>query len=1234
MIQIAHVTAFNLTTLLEEVLYFTSSASLALNNQNYLPRIGTKLSYTENLFSQGATEGQGTVGVGNLVLTNNDGGLDALVSKYAFDGRKIQIYIADENNPQTNNSTLYFTGVIDHPEYNFDTVTLFVKNRMEAINVPYQAAVFAGTNVGAGGSGGFEGQNTTIGGKIKPAIFGRCMSVEGMPVNDFYLVYAFNYDRLGVPKPIYKFYNVYVKGIQYLYCGDYATPALLILAVIPTGYYATCVASGYIRLGSVPANNGAVVADLADAPEPQCSAGQVAGRILTASGYVAGTDYNGASLAVLDAKNACPTGIQISDNSTIAANLNNILASIGAWIIPDSLGVFQSDIVDTVANMQAGPNGLSYAPVATIVADLIDPARTVKIQADNQSRNIPAYSVKVNHTKNWKTQSSGALADAVTNTLRTFFGADYRAATVTNTAIQTAHLLSPTLEYSTFLNQPLQAAIQNGDFTLDLAGLNSGWTFGNLNGGNGALTQANSGCVLIPTSGGQCYIQQTLNSTQDIQPGTWQLMVTIPGKYAGQVIIAQGAVGLYNQSYVAQVNDQDLIIPFTMLGSGTQSITITLQTVDATTSAAFASVVVCQPVLPTQPVNGALINANFNSALGTGWTFSNNTGGTGVGIVSGGSCTLTPSGTGTCQITQAIVPTGIWPGNWLFGITVNASSSAVITIAQGVTVIYQSTVVGSRTSYFPFPFTSTGTQQLNITIATVDAATNCSVKTAILCLNNINLTSRAVIANSFFTIPFNQVGNGWLFNSTGSGSYSQSNGSVTFNTASGVSSISQTLTLPDKIQQGNWQLSLVNSSVSGSITVNAYQGTVQVGTLAIAASTTGTLPFTLSSYGAVNVTVVIQSASSSCTFANLNIQTIQQSLSPTYAGLLNGDFTLSLGIGWTFANTAGGSGTAQLYNDYCILRPTGTSCNISQTILAASIPAGNWQISLVLAAGFSGVVTVAGTTQLISRTYSSLATAQYITLPFVTTGTNITVTLGTKGTNQAKFKNVNIVSYDMTNLTTFANITNGNFANLILNLTAGWIFSNDISGTGIYKVANGALTLTPAAAGCQVSQILNMPNGIYPGAWNLSFTLSAGTQGTVSVYQGAALIATQSCIAASTVATGFTVPVVISAINSSSITIMFHTNSLSVLGLTNVVMSAQTAGLTPLQEANRRLAIESSLQERYTLDLPISIGMGIKAGNMVTVQLNRFNMYGKTYLVIGRNDDHDTESVLLDIFRA
>jgi hypothetical protein len=1233
MIQVAHITMFNPMTLAEEILYVTSSSSFAANGQNYRPCVGTKMSYSENLYSNGATDGSATIGVGNLILDNTDGSLDYLVN-YSFDGRTISIYMMPDETGVTDNTTLYFKGIVAHVEPDLSTLTIVLKNRMEELNVAIQSAVFAGTNVGLGAAGGYEGQSGTIGGKTKPMVFGRVMSAEGLPINDYFLIYAFNFDTAGNRKALAAIYNVYVKGVNYYFAGDYANIAALQAATIATGYYATCLTEGVLRLGSVPTSNGSVVADVADGLEANCTAGQTIARVFQTAGYSAGTDYNPSALNILDAKNACPVGYFVTGQDTTATILNGLAASIGAWMIPDSLGVFQFDVIDTTENMLTGVNFDAYASVLTLNKDNIDIANTKRVQTGNKNENIPAKSLTLKHTKVWRTQDSNSLVESVSQTMREFFKNEFRSAHAESSIVGAQHLLAPTIEYDTYLNAPIAANLQNGDFSDDLENVGAGWLFANTNNGTGALQQLGGICQLIP-NGGIAYLQQTLQIPADIQVGDWQLMVTLPVGFGGQVIIAQGATGLWNKVYASATSDQDLIIPFTVASGGTQSITLTLQTADSVTNAAFTGVVILQPSVPNAPIYANLVNGNFTSALGTGWTFSNNAGGSGTGVSTNGVCTLTPAGTGTCQISQTISSPNIWPGNWLFGVTVSAGFTAQLTIAQGATILYSGGVfTGLLKALVPFTMLSTGTQSITITIATSSISAVCKVTQAFVCLNHVNLSNYAKFLNQHFTIPFGQVANGWTL--SGTGTYSQSLGGATLTPSAGDMTLTQTIAIPADITPGNW-IAHVVAGAAGPIRLTILQGNIVLGTMTVALSTTGLLPLTVFSYGASTLTAIISTVSGApINCSNFVMTTTSPGFYPTYAALINGDFSLSVGTGWTFANYAGGTGSVIFLNDNAKLTPSGTNgCHLDQTI---SLTAGNYALRITIVAGFSGHVSILnGSTQLFSKACTATAYDQPIECPFSLTGTtSVTIVLATTTSlSKATFKNASLYSLATNSAATFANLVNGTFATDILNLQAGWNFNAVTAGSdAYYSVLNGAITITPGASEGQISQTLMLNNGIFAGAWNLALTLAANCACLVTIYQGVTVIATATFVNVSTVAAqDFSLPFIVGsiAVGANSVTVTIASSG-SPTTISGVAATLQTAGLTPQQEAQRRLNMESVLQQRYTVDLPISLGLSVRTGDMVTLQLARFGMDdGLEFLVIGRDDDNDAETVVLDV---
>lgn len=494
MIEVAHIDHWNPDTAAVETLRICSSPSFIANGYAYEPVLMEMFDYNESLFDRGTTEGETTVGLGTIVINNVDGSFDYL-RKHGFDGRTISIYRPlSQDDEQTGAMNLYFTGTIAYADIAWDTVTFYVKSQLENINIPMQTATFAGTNLGTGGSGGYEG-SADLAGVAKPQVFGRCLSVPGVPINEFFLMYGFNFNRDGTPKALYKFYNVYVKGVRYVYTGDYATLDLLAATNgIATGCYGSCLAAGVIRLGSVPASNGRIVADCADAAEAQCTAAQVAKRILEDNaGLVAAVNFDNVELQALDDWDSTPVGLYVKDVTTsIADCVNQVLDSIGGWYIPDVSGVFRFGYIDFPDNLVSLGKPIAATFTKSNWSDNIE-----RVAVDDQGQNIPAYSVEVKHSKVWQTQDSGSLADAVTAALRQQFGNEYRSATATSETTLVAHPLAPSLSYETLLQDQLYFPLANGDFSIAVATAGNGWT---LSGTGVSSTQAGGRITVTPTT--------------------------------------------------------------------------------------------------------------------------------------------------------------------------------------------------------------------------------------------------------------------------------------------------------------------------------------------------------------------------------------------------------------------------------------------------------------------------------------------------------------------------------------------------------------------------------------------------------------------------------------------------------------------------------------------------------------------------------------------------------------
>ncbi len=598
MIEVVHINCVNVSTNNVETLYVTSSEDYIANGVAYYPRLANMLDFSQTLFDNGTTAGGISIGLGTIVVNNSDGALDKYRT-YGFDGQAINVYKPEDKYTTTSQTNLFFSGVVAYVEFGWSQITFYIKSRLEVLNVPMQTNTFAGTNSGLGGDGGLEG-GSELAGKTKPQLFGRCSCVSGAPINDFYLMYAFNYDRFGNPAPISKVYNVFVKGIRYLSDGnDYVDEAALIAAISgltgpPAGRYSTCLAKGIIALGST-ALDGEVVADVADADESGCSAAQVVSRILqTNTDLVAGVDYQAAELLALDSFNACCVGIAISDGTTIADAINQILDSIGAWYMPDSYGVFRFGVVDLPSVLKA----MGKRPLCTITkaqwADDIE-----RIAVADQSQNIPAQSIQLQHTKNWAVQDAGSLAAAVDLTDLRFFTDEYRTSVATNQSVLLLHPLAPTLSYNTLLNEGVRLYIANGSFTVDVATAGNGWTY---TSGAGATYSIGSGAIQM-TAGSSTYskIAQSLVPGVSLYAGPILIGFTVKAGYLVRVLLDSlllgnmltatypvGGIQLTDTPVVLQVADSSvqLILSFTTptATTGSQAMvgSIWLQTIQST----------------------------------------------------------------------------------------------------------------------------------------------------------------------------------------------------------------------------------------------------------------------------------------------------------------------------------------------------------------------------------------------------------------------------------------------------------------------------------------------------------------------------------------------------------------------------------------------------------------------------------------------------------------------------
>lgn len=432
---ICHIYGTDSETLEEKVIRVTTARHYTAPNNGalYSPHLKSVMNFDEQLFSKGSTSGEARVGVGEVILENTDAEFDSY-RKFAFDGRNIEVYLLQTEFDAPTEANIFFRGTIFYAEFAFSQISIYIKNRLEILSPLIQASTFAGTN--NGGNVGYEGNETDLKGKTKPMVWGTCLNVPPAPINKSMQMFAVNYDNEGNRKPVAMFFNVADKGGALLFEGDVADIATLHAATVSSGFYKTCLAEGAFKVGRVP--QGEVTCDVAEVLGEDSSAPRTVMRILEQCyGLVSGVDFDGADLERVHQLNRTACGYYVDEEVEGLTVITDLLGSIGAWIVPDRLGIFRSGRFDLPTEADA--------PVATFDDNLILMDSLVRLPTGDQGRGIPAKSYTLAHSKLWKVLPKSETLVSVDDDLREYYANEFRHAQANDYSIAQLHPLAPDL---------------------------------------------------------------------------------------------------------------------------------------------------------------------------------------------------------------------------------------------------------------------------------------------------------------------------------------------------------------------------------------------------------------------------------------------------------------------------------------------------------------------------------------------------------------------------------------------------------------------------------------------------------------------------------------------------------------------------------------------------------------------------------------------------------------------
>lgn len=415
---------------------FTSTPTDTPASTYFDARIQQPALMRRDVFARGTTGGRSQVGYGELVLTNPDGGLDALIG-YGFDGRTLTLRLGEGDYPA--DWTTVLTGTIEQPQFDWGRIALRVRDRQEELDVPIQPTKFAGNN---SLPNGLEGVAGDLKGKPKPLTYGSVFNVAPPMVNTSRLIYQVHDGAIDdIPA-------AYDRGVALTQGADYTSQSDMETAAPAAGNYRVWPAGGYFRLGSTP--KGEVTCDvLQGAAAADRTVAQLVYDIVTGPGGIATGDVSSGDITALDTANSSVVGIYIDDETDITAVLDELANSVGAWWGFDASGVFR-------IKQFTAPSG---SPVADFTPkEIISIERTATADTDE---GVPVYRVILKYKKNYRVQDGREIAGtAATDVFRGFIREEYRKVIDTDSSVQTKHLLAPELTRETLLTVEADASTE------------------------------------------------------------------------------------------------------------------------------------------------------------------------------------------------------------------------------------------------------------------------------------------------------------------------------------------------------------------------------------------------------------------------------------------------------------------------------------------------------------------------------------------------------------------------------------------------------------------------------------------------------------------------------------------------------------------------------------------------------------------------------------------------------
>lgn len=424
----------------EEIIFYLSTEGFTSQpydnppNQYYDPRVIDPGNFERSLFDGSQLRGRSRVSGGDIIIANGDPGNGAVLDdwfNYGWSQRDIRIKSLPYGANSLSLASTLFVGKIDtisstNPMEQF---SLKISDRLADLEQPLITELFAGTTLAVGATA--EG-NADLAGKIKQECWGACFNVPLQPVNPYSSIYQVS--RKAVFSIV-----LYDGGLALTNAGDTANLAALHASTVAAGSYRTCLAEGRLKIGALPSKQ--LTADVVEgATAADRTAGQIAYRMLIAFGIPSGIISTG-SIAALDALNPAECGYFVADNRIAINAIQDVLDSVGAWMMPDRDGTL---VFGRFGEPASSPQSI-YDPEVSVLGDSFS-------QVDAE---LPVWRVLLEYAPVFSVQTD--VSESVSEERRGYLAKEYRTIIQENAAVQTKHKKAREITVRTYLVDPAAA---------------------------------------------------------------------------------------------------------------------------------------------------------------------------------------------------------------------------------------------------------------------------------------------------------------------------------------------------------------------------------------------------------------------------------------------------------------------------------------------------------------------------------------------------------------------------------------------------------------------------------------------------------------------------------------------------------------------------------------------------------------------------------------------------------